>query len=592
MVFKNGLFNYLTAVAPSDFFTVNIVASDQEAQVIAQKAKNGQQINGINDGFKGLFKVTSVREKTSIDPETGKKTQNVAIQGFGMAELATKIYLISQYFSQGEVAANQILSTPFWKDLNTLIDPKNPNQVQIIVRILFEGLCGNGVSQDATQFKNEGVRSGNVPLKIPSMVLNLMGVSTTEATSNVIDLYRFLLGVQKYENTSLNNTFETIPSNVGFFPSNFFEFSQKTVSSNNNRTLKNTWIPTENEYCEGTSILVGDFWNDIRVDQIMQHFVNSPINEFYTCFRMDKDGNVMPTVVMRQTPFSSDSYKVEPYTPFSSLPRWRIDPSLIYEIDLGRDDASRVNFVQLWSTAAGTGQGAQEGYRSQQILYNHAEDIADIERNGLRTYIKETPFDTADPKSNGVIYVKKWVALLADQVIGAHLKMSGSIVCEGIYDPICIGDNLQLDSYDAFGNAFSTIYHIESISHDAQQQPDGTVSFKTIISVSNGVIDLISGAVSSEMKYAEMENETTTTHQENQNVGIDPVISTESSSVYGTISKPLSNYDEYDFTSNEFDLGFSEQFGNLSSLNGSETKEKPSPAINQVQHDIIDRNKS
>lgn len=556
LTLKNGLFNYLTAIAPGDYFSVNITPDQNTAdnisnQILDQtKASSPNFATGINSytsGFKGIFKITSVRKSTQMDPETGSKFTFTTVTGHAMSELSTKIYFVSQLFSNQEAKKNSIFDGPLWSQLNKFVDPKLPNQIQTIVWAVFQCICGIGPNLDSFTTKTSQ-RQFNYPIKIPGAVLNLMGVGSKNSDSEksnegqIIDLYRLLLGVQKYQIA------ENKESNwyKGFFPSNF------TLFANSGTAQKNTWVPINtSEYCEGSTFIVGDYWNDIEVSQIIKSFVNQPINELYTTFRVDLDGKIMPTLIMRQSPFSTDIYKEDPYTSFSNLPRWRVDPSLIYSVDIGRDDGLRVNFVQVWGTVQATNKNANEYSIANQAEENYHLDVADIVRNGLYPIVHTSQFDDFDPK--GTTFASKWSRLLADQMIGGHLKLSGSITCAGIYDPICVGDNLQLDSYEPNGSGFSsTIFHIESVTHSASLNENGTVQFRTILQLSNGVIDLKQEA-KPEYRYAEMLYETQNQSQINSDAGGNPTVSSEANSVYGSISDPLQNYEGYRFVPEEYD---------------------------------------
>ena len=137
LILKNGFYNYLTAIAPGDFFTINIVPSSVQKDEIVKKIQNEQPINGILDGFKGLYKVSSVREAIHTDPSSGKKFQTVMIQGYGMAELVSKIYFVAQLFTEAQTRVGSQLWLQFWGDFNSAQQNGNDNNVQNLVLKLF-----------------------------------------------------------------------------------------------------------------------------------------------------------------------------------------------------------------------------------------------------------------------------------------------------------------------------------------------------------------------------------------------------------------------------------------------------------------------
>ena len=114
-------------------------------------------------------------------------------------------------------------------------------------------------------------------------------------------------------------------------------------------------------------------------------------------------------------------------------------------------------------------------------------------RNGLRPYTAYNNFDWVTDNSTG--NAAYWNRLCFDWVYGGHLKTNGTLACVGLEDDICIGDNLELED---------TIYHIEAITHIASISPDGYKSFRTNITLTNGVDNRTSsrGPVYPEMDFS------------------------------------------------------------------------------------------
>jgi hypothetical protein len=186
----------------------------------------------------------------------------------------------------------------------------------------------------------------------------------------------------------------------------------------------------------------------------------------------------MPTVVFRQIPFTTEDFKGTNLatTKFLNLPRWKISTALITEIDIGREEAARVNFVQYFGKSTVGQEGADI---AQEIARkNYAYDINDVQRSGLRPYIVTTQFD--EPTTTNKEYRSPaWAQIVGDALIGGHLKLNGHITCIGIQDPIAVGDNLELD-----GN----VYHIEEISHSCNVAvQSGNRIFRTTIALSSGI---------------------------------------------------------------------------------------------------------
>jgi hypothetical protein len=210
----------------------------------------------------------------------------------------------------------------------------------------------------------------------------------------------------------------------------------------------------------------------------------------------------MPTLVFRQIPFTNEDFSNTikssskslldtsiPVTRFLTLPRWKINPALILEQDIGREEAARINFVQFFGRSSLGVEGADIAAEIAQG--NYLYDINDVQRSGLRPYIVTTQFD--DPTNVNKDYRSPvWAKILGDCLIGGHLKLNGTIQTAGISDPISVGDNLEFDGI---------VYHIEQIAHSCNYSKKGDRIFRTTISLSNG-ISISSSATGT--RYAEM----------------------------------------------------------------------------------------
>jgi hypothetical protein len=60
-ILKGGDLNYATAIAPGDLVFINIVENEEAAREIADQARSLKQINKVNYGFKGIYKVKGSR---------------------------------------------------------------------------------------------------------------------------------------------------------------------------------------------------------------------------------------------------------------------------------------------------------------------------------------------------------------------------------------------------------------------------------------------------------------------------------------------------------------------------------------------------
>jgi hypothetical protein len=498
--------NYETAVAPGDFVLVNMLNWDKDARRIADAARGKSAINGKNDGFKGIFKVQSVRRTVITDPTNGTKMVLFKITGFAFTEFNNTIYFNPFLIDPNQDPKNQLLFASYiGKDWQNIINDKGLTNVQDIIAVLIQSFIGSGISDQGRLEKDGTVKSPNVHFFIPELVGRLLGVRGAKAAKDIYDL---LFGIQKYAGGTSSSL------QIGLNPSGL-----------NIKYGRCYYTPTP---CSGDSLLKAEYWNQVKTWAILNQYTNAPLNELYTCFRLSPKGNVMPTLVFRQIPFTNEDFtESKEVTKFMTLPRWKIHPALVLEQELGREEAARINFVQYFGKSSLGINGADI---SQEIAQgNYVYDIEDVQRSGLRPYIVTTQFD--EPTT-----VKKefksptWSKILGDALIGGHLKLNGNLVCAGIVDPIAVGDNLEFDNI---------VYHIEQLAHSCTYNvQDGRRMFRTVISLSSGV------HVSSSSKgtrYGEMDYTNAAKLRENDynNDEILPGVSEAQDTIYRPISVDL-----------------------------------------------------
>jgi hypothetical protein len=449
--------NYVASIAPGDFVMVNMLNWEKDARRVADAARAKQSINGPNDGFKGVFKVQGVRRMVQVDPNTGTKIVLFRINGFAFTEYNNTIYFNPYLIDPNQDPKNQLLFASFiGRDWQNLVNSKGLTNVQDVIATLIQSFIGAGITNQGRFEKNGTLKSPNVHFFIPQLVGALLGVSGAKAAK---DIYVHVFGIQKY----LTGSAQTLAA--GFNPQGG-KMRQKF-----NR-IYYTGTP-----CGGDTFLKPEYWNQIKTWAILNQYTNSPLNELFTCFRISPDGFVMPTVVFRQIPFTNEDFKGNlPVTKFMNLPRWNIDPALIFDQDIGRDEAARINFVQYFGKSTVGAEGADI---AQEIARgNYSYDIDDVQRSGLRPFVVTTQFD--EPTTTNKEYRSPgWAKIVGDALIGGHLKMNGHITCAGIVDPIAVGDNLELDN---------TVYHIEEVSHNSSiNVQSGQKMFRTTIGLSSGV---------------------------------------------------------------------------------------------------------
>jgi hypothetical protein len=463
-----GDINYATAIHPGDFAFLNIVNWQEKAVTIASNAQKLESINGVDDGFCGVFKIQTVRKVLSID-SNGTKTYLCQIAGAGFTEFNNILHFnpaIAAAFAKDGANVSQFYLGDYFA--NRL---KSTATIQEIIQDLFVILIGKSLKQD------EKVENyGNRHFKLPSTVGNLLGIKNVKYAS---EMYSYITGVWSNNNDSdeFNPGFNKAGKTRG----------ESDASINN---FYETGTPLQ-----GDTLIGLDDWNNATAWSIIQQYINSAMNEIYTSYRVSPGNNdlVQPTIIVRQKPFTSENFESQgtAVTRFLSLPRWNLNPDLVFSATLGFEESARINFVQCFTRRlAATGPNDQA---LQIALGNFFYDKEDIQRNGLKPYIISSNFDFPS-KGKEELRAKPWARINADWVIGAHLKESGTIECAGIEDAICVGDNLKFDK---------TVYHIESITKSLYLAMDGKNRFTTSLKVSYGVLDTASGV---DTNYPEMTN--------------------------------------------------------------------------------------
>lgn len=453
--------NYETELSPGDFVFVNILNWEADARRVANNARDQKPINGIDDGFKGFFKVQSVRKILMSDPQSGTKYYSIQITGFAFTEFNNCIYfnpyLIDKSDQNTLLFANQIGID--WANLQT---EKGLTKVQSVMQYLINSFIGVGLDDLGRKTNSAAPVTPNVHFFMPQGVGKLLGLSHLESAK---DAYNYMFGIQQYSANS-NSTLSQ-----GMNPSGL---PQNATAQGTGRFI---FLP---DPVEGDTVTKPEYWNQIKAWSILNQFTNAPLNELYTCFRVAPSGSVMPTLVFRQIPFTTDNFQNGSYkvTKFMSVPRWNIHPSLAFDFNLGKDETLRMNFVQYYGRSVSGPAGFDISDETAQ--QNYVYDIDDVRRNGLRPYVVTSEFDRLPqaPYSANGFRSPGWARIMGDGLIGGHLKFSGTINYAGIPEPIAVGDNLQFDK---------TVYHIEGLSHTAYQQPDGKKSFRTSVTLSSGV---------------------------------------------------------------------------------------------------------
>jgi hypothetical protein len=291
-------------------------------------------------------------------------------------------------------------------------------------------------------------------------VAALLGVQAKKAVVKYTDILRRIVGIQKYRDTYL-------PSNADF-------------NSKNGQSLCNQPI-------KGAYLALPDTFSGQTVWQIIQAHLNSYINEMYVAIKPNANGDLFPTFVARQIPFTSQQLikkfkgKIKQHTAFAELPRWVMSEKYpINSFNIGTSDSLRFNFIQVYGAILQyPGQDSARNMQVQIATGNYSDDRIDIARHGARIQVLNTNLDILQGGAS-LLPLKEYATLLGDFYHNGHLKLNGSITAPGIQLPICIGDNLEFDG---------RLFHIEAVSHVYNvEENTGMKGFYTTLQLSNGVL--------------------------------------------------------------------------------------------------------
>ena len=464
MTLMSGDLNYGTAIAPGDFVMINMVNWTSKARELRDRAVNLRPINRKNDGFKGVFKVNSVNKILFDDPETGTKHLRYQITAYGFTEFNHSIYYNP---TLPKSVADLVLTTSANSDLVKQL--RTTNKVQKLMQIIPKLILGESFKNTINE---KAVITKKPQFVIPQDVFTLLGLKGKYA----VDLYTFMIGIW--------NNFQT----GSFTPE---EKGMNPVTRTTGTTFKET-----NKELSGRTIAGTNSINNVRLWDFMKKYSNSVINEMYSTYRISENGNILPTLVIRQKPFNSQHFdsgvfnrgryfhKSPPkvaHTKFLTLPRWKLDASLITAINVSKNESLRFNFVQVFGLSKLPTDNANMSV--QVAKGNYEFDERDIKNHGLKPYIAtaefDYPFGEEGSKSDakGTLAVD-WSQLVWDWVHGGHLRLNGTIECIGIEENISVGDNLQVGNW---------VFHIDEISHTAHDNGEGIKTFRTSIKVTHGM---------------------------------------------------------------------------------------------------------
>ena len=455
---------YLSLINPGDYIFAWVVDTKEAVLDIIQRIVAKKPCNKFEDGLKFYGKINSMRESITQE-EGGTRFARFALNANSFTELDATFFYEEHLSTLQSGIATQLKHLNL--NLDQLVEQDDnkakgliPNK---IIVALIDVFLGKGVKKNLesgftdaelkSTFGAEGDYSHILPADVGLLLNKPIKSGRVLKTADVLET---LTGVQKYSSGSLVGGGYNNPDN--------------TLVADSRRDTgidllgRNSPIPP--------NLINQSLWS------VCTQYLNTSCNEMYATLRTNPDGETVPTVVVRQIPFTTEAYQGElEVTKFRDVPRWVIPELMVRSADVGRSDALRVNFIHVY----GTSDTANARDTTKQIVDAPPYyDEADIARSGLRPFMATMPCLVDDTRSDnaGGSGPKKWMELIQDYMMGHHMTLTGNLTVVGIYSPICIGDNVEWD-----GN----IYHIEAISHNCQISPSGPKRFTTTLSLTNGV---------------------------------------------------------------------------------------------------------
>jgi hypothetical protein len=462
LILKPAQYDYSGLLSPGDHCLIWMGNDTQLFNTVSNSVLNGMPSNDITSGLKFVGKVFSSREQLTTT-STGIKivTNNISLKAF--SEFDTQIYfnpLLARATEQND--GLKFLSNISTQWNNVLLNAQNGGFPVTSIMTFFVNLFFGRGPQNSSGIPGVD-RSSNYSFLVPKELAALLGKNVTDKTKPTAfcyaDVLQTLFGVQKYNNGSF------IPSNV----------TAQTATSNQ-KVMSNALA--------GTVLSPPDNFNNVSMWSLLDSHRNGSLNEMYSTLRVNENGQVVPTLVVRQVPMTSINYTGKSIaTNFLEIPRWVLDETMaLGSYNIGTSSNLRFNFVQVYGSFLGNRTDPQTSMRDQINAGNVAIDSLDAIRHGTRNLIMTSNNDVESPPGSGIVTnISAWKDLISDWYINGHLKLTGTVTMAGIVAPICVGDNLQYDG---------KVFHIESVSHTYVQEdePQAYKSFVTSLGLSNGVL--------------------------------------------------------------------------------------------------------
>jgi hypothetical protein len=477
--------NYLSsnAMVTGDWLMAWMHTNSEKTQEIVNALEKGEPANDFMSGIKFVGRISSIRKNLSVN-QNGVKTVSYSLNGKGFDELSTSYFYdpalatlafatdvynflgqigleAFKYLSEAHTSAGNIQDNSeefFDKFLDIVVGTGNKSGPD----------AGHDLRGNKVDISPQNQQGAPYSYLVPLSVATTLGRTSVDERKGdgyghrsfgYANLLTTLTGVQRYEESSDEEP------HFGFLPFIDFTLNRQSNRLRCPKRIKGTFIPVEPTFVNTP------LWS------VLNQFKNPTINEMYTCLKPDLAGDIMPTIVFRQIPFSTDVIEESegmPLTRFLSLPRWIIPNELVMSLDLGRSD-SRFNFIHVYGQVAPYQQKPEYSITDQIKRNAPIMDGVSVANYGFKPYIAAVACSLTDiQRPNGA---RPWMEAIADWTIGSENTLNGTVTLKGIQSPIAEGDNVEID-----GIAF----HIESVSHHCGFRGDNKF-FETTLNLCNGM---------------------------------------------------------------------------------------------------------
>src|SRR5579859_6846317 len=372
---RNSTVNYLVEILPGDWVMAWMMYGKDQFNKTLDAINNLKPANGWNDGLKFVGRAQSIFKDTEVTAD-GIKRSIYSLEGIGFDELDTQLFYDMNLASRDNVdqkigdwlaRLGKSAEDLFASNQRTGIQQNNVN---FMVPTILDMVVGKGVAK-TTGVNIAAGPNGNETLNaapstvqeapyayiIPTVIGKLLGREDADTSDKVCLSYCHILellqGVQSYPGSGDGPQGKFTP-----------ELSQSTLNRRVTPTaMLGTFLPMFPELTNKP------LWS------ILQQYINPAMNEMYTCLRVSPEGQVMPTIVLRQIPFTTESFDTNsdyiqarsqspglgpgeagpetqggalssnpstgsngtvPFTKFLSLPRWIIPAALMKKVSVGR----------------------------------------------------------------------------------------------------------------------------------------------------------------------------------------------------------------------------------------------------------------